>query len=232
MNSGTGSEIGECKAILWERHALMWRWELNSPARVAEPWDSTKKCSEKMEGELNLKCLFFNYKCSSSKQLFWTAAHQLHGVTEVFRQEIDKRDFFLGWEKPLHNGCVPLLPGCLKAGGHVVLGQDTTWGQRGLGAGSTLGGLSTKTLASHWARREVWVGWKPSLKSLVCVTHTSITSQSPGRVVLKGIQQSNTKARQIQSIVMPWTLWETEFNLPERPSAPGRNEKMYFKAQQ
>lgn len=61
---------------------------------MAVPWDSTEKCSEKMEGELNLKCLFFNYRCSSSKQLFLTAGHQLHGFTEVFRQEINKWDFF------------------------------------------------------------------------------------------------------------------------------------------
>lgn len=57
-------------------------------------WDSIK-CNEKMEGELNLKRLFFNYKCSSSKQLFLTAGHQLHRVTEVFRQEINKWNFFL-----------------------------------------------------------------------------------------------------------------------------------------
>lgn len=67
-----------------------------------------------MEGELHLKCLFFNYKYSSSKQLFLTAGHQLPGVTEVFRQEINKWGgvffFFLGQEKPLHNGCVSPPP--------------------------------------------------------------------------------------------------------------------------
>lgn len=66
-----------------------------------------------MEGEPSLKCLLFNYKCSSSKQLFLTAGHQLRRVTEVFRQEINKWDFFLGQEKPLHNGCVSSL--CLPS---------------------------------------------------------------------------------------------------------------------
>lgn len=150
-----------------ERHALVWCWELNGPARVAEPRDSTEKCSEKMEGELNLKCLFFNYKCSSSKQLFWTAAHQLHGVTEVFRQEIDKRDFFLGWEKPLHNGCVPLLPGCWRLvgmqGGHAVLGRDTAWAREGWELGALWEGWAWKLWPvteqggrSGWAENPAW----------------------------------------------------------------------------
>lgn len=77
-----------------------------------------------MEGELNLKCLFFNYRCSSSKQLFLTAGHQLHGFTEVFRQEINKWDFFfLGQEKPLHNGCVSSL--CLLSYQKLATVQDS-----------------------------------------------------------------------------------------------------------
>lgn len=81
------------------------------------------KRNEKMEGELNLKCLFFNYKCSSSKQLFLTAGHQLRRVTEVFRQEINKWDFFLGQEKPLHNGCVSSL--CLPSFQELAGVQDS-----------------------------------------------------------------------------------------------------------
>lgn len=87
------------------------------------PQDSKEKGNEKMEGELNLKCLFFNYKCSSSKQLFLTAGHQLHRVTEVFRQEINKLDFFLGQEKPLHNGCVSSL--CLPSYQKLASVQDS-----------------------------------------------------------------------------------------------------------
>lgn len=72
-----------------------------------------------------MKCLFFNYKCSSSKQLFLTAGHQLHRVTEVFRQEINKWDFFffLGQEKPLHNGCVSSL--CLPSFQELAGVQDS-----------------------------------------------------------------------------------------------------------
>ena len=66
----------------------------------------------------------------------------------------------------------------------------------------------------------------------VSVAHVNITSEIPGRVVLKGVQQSNAKLRKNQNIFVAQTLWETEFKLPERHSAPGRNEKMYFKAQQ
>lgn len=91
---------------------MVWNGKLKGPGRTVVPRDSTEKCNEEMEGELNLKCLSFNYKCSASKQLFLTAGHQLHGVTEVFRQEINKWDFFLGREKPLHNGRVssPRVP--------------------------------------------------------------------------------------------------------------------------
>lgn len=63
------------------------------------------------------------------------------------------------------------------------------------------------------------------------VTRISITSKIAGRVVLEGVQQSNAKTRKNQNIFMAQTLRETEFKLPERPSALGRNEKMHFKAQ-
>lgn len=63
-------------------------------------------------------------------------------------------------------------------------------------------------------------------------TRVSIARETPGRVVLKGVQQSNVKTRKNQNIFMAQTLQETEFKLPERLSAPGRNEKIYFKAQQ
>jgi len=63
-------------------------------------------------------------------------------------------------------------------------------------------------------------------------TCVSIASEIPGRVVLKGAQKSNAKTRKKQNIFMAQTLWETELKLPERLSALGRNEKMYFKAEQ
>lgn len=88
---------------------------LKAQAGWAVPWDSREKCSEKMEGELDLKCLFFNYKCSSSKQLFLTAGHQLRRVTEVFRQEINKWDFFFFLARRNHYIMAVFLPSACQA---------------------------------------------------------------------------------------------------------------------
>lgn len=80
---------------------------------------------------------------------------------------------------------------------------------------------------------KVWGGLKTQPgTSPVSITHASIARRSQAGWSSKAFSKAMQKPEKNPKYFHHPNTMGAEFKLPERPSAPGRNEKMYFKAQQ